>query len=71
MYVSDDMESKDNPKKNRVLPQWMLDPENHFKKSNPPKKKKIEEPMPVTYVMSPYELEQVARNILSEAAAQQ
>ena len=66
------MENKDNSKKTRVLPQWMLDPENHFNKpkaTTPGKKKAAKEPMPVTYVMSPYELEQVAKQILSEAGS--
>ena len=51
-----------------MLPQWMLDAgkpktESFFKSGESEKKK---EEKPVLYVMSPYELEQYARQVLAE-----
>ena len=63
---ADDVSQK--PKKKRVLPQWMLDagkPKTEsFPKSAESEKKKEEKP--VLYVMSPYELEQYARQVLAD-----
>ena len=65
-FESDDVSQK--PKRKRVLPQWMLDagkPKTStlFKQAECEKKK---EEKPVLYVMSPYELEQYARQVLAE-----
>ena len=49
-------------KKKRVLPDWMLEPDKICLK-NP---KKSKEDLPVTYVMSPYELGQYAKKLLEE-----
>ena len=65
-FESDDVSQR--PKRKRVLPQWMLDagkPKTEsFSKSAESEKKKEEKP--VMYVMSPYELEQYARQVLAE-----
>ena len=58
-----DIESNDTTKKplKRVLPQWMLEA---GKLSKPePEKKKAEKS--VVYVMSPYELEEYAKQIVA------
>jgi len=65
-FESDDVSQR--PKRKRVLPQWMLDAgkpktESFFKLGESEKKK---EEKPVLYVMSPYELEQYARQVLAE-----
>ena len=68
------MDNDNKVKKKRVLPQWMLEPEKSKTKPmdkffKPVEKKKVtevEEEKPVVYVMSPYELEQTARLILTE-----
>ena len=65
-FEADDLSQK--PKRKRVLPQWMLDAgkpktETSFKSAESEKKK---EEKPVLYVMSPYELEQYARQVLAD-----
>ena len=58
----DDVSQK--PKRKRVLPQWMLDagkPKTEPTESENKKKEK-----PVLYIMSPYELEEYARQVLAE-----
>ena len=61
-FESDDASQK--PKRKRVLPQWMLDAGKPQIKSAESEKKK--EKKPVLYVMSPYELEEYARQVLAE-----
>ena len=58
-----DIESNDATKKplKRVLPQWMLEA-GKLSKPEPEKKK---EEKSVVYVMSPYELEEYAKQIVS------
>ena len=63
-FEANDVSQK--PKKKRVLPQWMLEagkPKTSFKSEESEKKK---EEKPVLYMMSPYELEQYARQVLAE-----
>ena len=67
------MDNDPKVKKKRVLPQWMLEPETSKYKPvdkffKPVKKKNVTKvgEKPVVYVMSPYELEQTAKLILSE-----
>ena len=61
-FESDDVSQK--PKRKRVLPQWMLDAGKPQTNSAESEKKKEEKP--VLYVMSPYELEEYARQVLAE-----
>jgi len=58
--LSDEMDDDTTrgAKKKRVLPDWMLEPDKICLKSK--------KDLPVTYVMSPYELGQYAKKLLEE-----
>ena len=60
----DDVSQK--PKRKRVLPQWMLDAGKPKTKPAEAESEKKKEEKPVLYVMSPYELEEYARQVLAE-----
>ena len=65
MPLSDEMDDDTKTgakKKKRVLPDWMLEPDKICLKNS----KKSKEDLPVTYVMSPYELGQYAKKLLEE-----
>ena len=61
-FESDDVSQK--PKRKRVLPQWMLDAGKP--QTNSAESEEKEEVKPVLHVMSPYELEEYARQVLAE-----
>ena len=61
-FESDDVSQK--PKRKRVLQKWMLDAGKP--QTNSAESEKEKEVKPVLYVMSPYELEEYARQVLAE-----
>ena len=67
-----DDEGTHKVKKKRVLPEWMRKcPESKEVETEKTKPKISLQTKPVVHIMSPYELEQVARQLLSEFETRQ